>query len=208
MNSLESDLRRAILSKGFFVGTVIELIILLTNDIDSEMFRMSIPLICALPYSCGWLNEYKCGFTKFSLSRADFKSYICSKFFAAGFAGGLAEVLGVWIFAAVKKCEEAPLDYRLLFLSAFLWAAVATTLASVSESKYLAYGGAFVIYYFLIILYERYFSTVYCLNPYEWVFPSHTWILGNTGIELMLTGLIIITACIYYAVIRRRLERV
>lgn len=208
MNSLESDLRRAILSKGFFFGIVMELIILLTNDVDSELFRMSIPLICALPYSCGWLNEYQYGFAKLSLSRSDFKSYICGKFFAAGIAGGFAEVIGVWMFVFIKKYEETPIDYKLLFLSAFLWASVATMLASVSESKYIAYGGAFVIYYFLIILHERYFSSLYCLNPYEWVLPSHTWMFGNTGIELMLTGLILIMLFSYYAVIRRRLERV
>lgn len=208
MNSLESDLSRAILSKGFLFGLAIELVILFSNDIDSDLFRMSIPLICTLPYSCGWLNEYKQGFTKFSLTRSTFRGYIFGKFFSAGIAGGLVEVLGVWVFAIIKGLEEAPLNYGLLFLSAFLWASVATTLASVSESKYLAYGGAFVIYYFLVILHERYFSSLYCLSPYEWTFPSHTWIFDETGTALLLAGLIIIVALIYYAVIRRRLDRV
>lgn len=208
MNSLESDLRRAVLSKGFFVGIGIELVILLANGIDSELFRMSIPLICTLPYSCGWLKEYQHGFAKFSLSRSDFRSYIFSKFFSAGISGGLAEVAGVWLFAVVKKYEEAPPDYRLLFLTAFLWAAVSTTPASVAESKYLAYGGGFVMYYFLIILCERYFHSLYCLNPYEWVFPEHIWMFEETGILLMLAGLSLIMACSYYAVIRRKLERV
>lgn len=208
MNSLESDLRRAVLSKGFFFGIGMELVILLTNGIHSELFRMSIPLVCTFPYSCGWLNEYKHGFAKFSLSRSDFRSYIFSKFFSAGIAGGLAEVAGVRLFALVKEYEEAPLDYLLLFLSAFLWASVSTILASASESKYLAYGGGFVIYYFLIMLYERYFRSLYCLNPYEWVFLEHTWMFGKTGTVMMLVGLILIMACSYYVVIRRKMDRV
>lgn len=208
MNSFESDLLRAIFSKGFLVGVFIEILILFGGGIQSEIFHMSIPLICALPYSCGWLNEYKHGFSKYALSRSTFRSYICSKFFATGISGGMVEVLPVQIFTLLKKCEQPLIDFRLLFLSAFLWAAVATTLASVSESKYLAYGGGFVIYYFLVILHERYFSGLYCMNPYEWTTPSHTWILNEVGVMFLLAGMIIIIACIYYVVIRRRMERV
>lgn len=216
MNSFESDLSRAILSKGFFFGILIELLILLANSnemdpgsaVNAEIFHMSIPLICTLPYSCGWLNEYKHGFSKFALVRSSFLGYICGKFFAAGISGGLAEVLGVWLYVKISGCEEAPLQYGLLFLSAFLWASIAATLASASESKYLAYGGAFVIYYFLVILHERYFESLYCLSPYEWTFPTHKWMFDETGTKLLLVGLIIISALVYYAVLRRRMERV
>lgn len=214
MNSFESDLLRAIFSKGFFVGFAIEFILLLCNGkmqenvFSSEIFRMSIPIICTLPYSCGWLNEYKHGFIKYSLSRSTFRGYICSKFFSAGIAGGAVEVLGVWVFVVIRGYEEYPVDYRLLFLSAFLWAVIATTLASASGSKYLAYGGSFVLYYFLVILHERYFNSLYCLSPYEWTSPTHIWMFGETGIMLLLAGLIMIVACIYYTVIRRRLDHV
>lgn len=216
MNSFESDLVRAILSGGFIVGVIIELVILLANHdpkapqaaLESEIFYMSIPLICALPYSCGWLNEYQHGFSKFALVRSSFAGYICGKFFAAGISGGLAEVSGVWIYAKLTGCEEAPVSYGLLFLAAFLWAVTAATLASASKSKYLAYGGAFVLYYFLVILHKRYFEKLYCLDPYEWTKPSHTWIFDETGVGMLLVGMIILMAFLYYSVVRRMMERV
>lgn len=169
---------------------------------------MCIPLICTLPYSCGWIDEYKHGFVKFSLSRSTVRGYILSKFFSCIVSGGIAEVSGAWLYIFVCGNENVTCDYSLIFLSAALWASVATTLASLSDSKYIAYGGSFVIYYLLVILYERYWKGFYILYPYEWISPGHTWILDKTGIVLLLLGFITIICMAYYAVLKRRIERV
>ena len=208
MNSFETDMLRAVFSWKFLVSVILQIAVLSVDGYGSTLFFMCIPLICTLPYACGWLDEYKHGFVKYSLSRSTVRGYIFGKFFACGLSGGLAEVLGIWIYILCRKEEQLTCDYILIFLSAMLWATVAATLAALSNSKYIAYGGSFVIYYFLVILCERYWKDIYCLYPYEWISPSHVWIFENTGIILMLTGLITVVGMAYYAVIKRRIERV
>lgn len=208
MNSFETDMRRAVISWKFFIAVALQVAVLYDNGFGGTLYLMCIPLICTLPYACGWLEEYKQGFVKFSLSRSTVRGYILGKFFACGIAGGLAEVLGSWIYVLTYGEEKITCEYSLVFLSAMLWASVAATLAALSNSKYIAYGGSFVIYYFLVILCERYWKELYCLYPYEWIAPSHVWVFDETGIILMLCGFITVICMAYYAVIKRRIERV
>lgn len=208
MNSFETDICRAVFSVKFAIAVILQVTVLSSGGFGSTLYLMCIPLICTLPYACGWLEEYKHGFVKFSLSRATVKGYVLGKFLACGIAGGLAEVLGSWIYILTCGEEKITCEYSLIFLSAMLWASVAATLAAISNSKYIAYGGSFVIYYFLVILCERYWMGLYCLHPYEWIAPTHLWVFGTTGIVLMLAGLITAVGIIYYTVIKRRIERV
>ena len=207
MNCLKTDLFRAVFSKRFLIGVLLSVLALCDSGTGGELFRMSIPLVCTFPYACGWLDEYKYGFVKFSLSRGGVRGYIFGKFFACGIAGGLVEVTGIWIYGLAKVAAASP-NYALLFFSGVLWASVAATLAALSNSKYVAYGGSFVIYYFLIILHDRYWDGLSCLSPWEWVFPTHAWPLGKAGILLLLAGLITITGTAYYFVLQRRLAHV
>lgn len=208
MNSFETDLFRAVVSLRFLCAVILQIVVLQSEGMGSTLYRMAVPLICTLPYAGGWLDEYKHGFVKFTLSRSTVRGYILGKFFACGLAGGLAEVLGVWIYILVGSEEQITCDYSLVFLSAMLWASVAAALAAMSNSKYIAYGGSFVIYYFLVILCERYWKGLYCLYPYEWLSPTHVWVFDRTGTVLMLVGLITVVCIAYYAVIKRRIERV
>lgn len=207
MNSFESDLWRAIFSKGFLAAVLLRLAILIADGPESDLFKMSIPLICTLPYSAAWLDEYRHGFVKLALSRSSFGGYIFGKFLATGASAGLAELLGMSLFSTLNSPEMPPPDNTLLFLSAFLWATVAATLAAASQSKHIAYGASFVIYHFLVILSERYFKRLYCLNPHEWTSPKHTWIFDESGVALMLSAFIALTAIVFYITIRRKLQR-
>lgn len=203
MNCFESDIKRAVLSIGFAVGLILQVTILFVFKEDSTLYTMSIPLVCTLPFSCGFLDEYKNGFIKFSLSRSTFFGYIVSKFFAACISGGILEVASVWIYYIFKNNDQqSKPQYLLVFLSAILWASVSILFAAISKSKYLTFGGSFVIYYFMIILFERYWKSLYCLNPTEWYNPSHTWIFDNTGITILVSLLITIMFLIYYKVLR------
>lgn len=208
MNSFETDLFRAITSKGFILGLVLEVVVLFTSGLDSDVFRMCVPVLCTLPYSTAWLSEYQSGFLKNCLPRTSVTSYILGKIFACGLSGGLLEALGVWIFVTIKRDAGITGQYMLLFVSGMLWAVVAATLAAWANSRYIAYGGSFVLYYLLVILHERYFKNLYCLYPYEWISPKHTWIFGNQGVVILLTGIIVIIIFFYYEILRRCIDGV
>jgi len=204
MNSFESDLRRAVVSLRFFFGAGVQLAILWYGGFSSTLYKMSVPLVCTLPYACGWLDEFKSGFYKVSLVRGSVRGYIWGKFLACTLSGGGAEVLAAWAYTAIKR-EGLACDYGLLALSAMVWAAVAALLAAASNSRYLAYGGAFVLCYFLVILCERYWQGLYCLHPYEWIAPTHTWAFGTGGVAAMLAGLLLVLGLWYYMILERRL---
>ncbi len=212
MNSFETDLFRAITSKGFVIGLVLELAVLMTAGMNSELFRVCVPVLCTLPYSTAWLVEYHSGFVKNCLPRTSITSYILGKILACGISGGLLEVAGAWIFTLLypllKEGDAPACRFLLLFLSGMLWAVLSALLAAWSNNRYIAYGGSFVIYYLLVILHERYFKQLYCLYPYEWFAPSHTWIFDEQGIVLLLAGIILILIYFYYEILRRCIERV
>lgn len=207
MNSFETDLKRAIGSKGFLIGILLELLILKQAGFDSELFRVAVPVLATFPYATAWISDYQSGYIKAYIYRSGVFPYVCGKFLACGISGGLVELIGCLIY---MKINEQPQDINLLlvFCSALFWALVSTTLAAISNSRYIAYGGGFVIYYILVMLYERYFEEYYCLYPYEWIYKKHVWIWGDAGVVLLLAGLAIILFFIYYEVLRRCIERV
>lgn len=208
MNSFEMDLKRAFLSRGFFIGLVLEVVILLTAGFDSDLFRMGVPVICTFPYTTAWLADYQSGFLKAYLPRCSVPAYILGKILACGISGGALEALGGWLYLCVKSKEEMQVSPMLLFMSGMFWAVLAAAIAALSQSRYLAYGGAFVIYYLLVILYERYFKSLYCLYPYEWIAPEHTWVFGKWGIVLLIAALTAVFICLYDMILRRCISNV
>ena len=67
--------------------------------------------------------------------------------------------------------------------------------AVLSESSYMAYGIPFVIYYFGIILHERYFKSRIWFYPLEWITPSGSWGPYQSGLWLfLLLFLLVLTA--------------
>ena len=206
LNSFESDLRRAVLSLRFLVAVGMQLAILLTDGYGSTLYQMSVPLACTLPYASGWLEEYKGGFVRLALVRTTMRGYILGKYFGCTVAGGCAEVLALWLYTRLQG-EPAPCSYGTLFLTAAVWAGTATVLAALSNSKYLAYGGAFVVCYFLVILCERYWPGLYCLYPYEWLEPTHTWVWGGIGLNLLLAALAGVLLLWYWLILQGRVER-
>ncbi|MFR0986393.1 MAG: hypothetical protein ACLSFZ_07560 [Frisingicoccus sp.] len=135
-------------------------------------------------------------------------SYILGKILSCGISGGGVELLGSWIYVCLKYDENMQWSPLLIFVSGMLWAVLAAVLAALSNSRYIAYGGAFVLYYVLVILHERYFQTLYCLHPYEWLAPEHTWIFGEWGVVFLITGLMLVLFCLYDVILRRCIEGV
>ena len=96
----------------------------------------------------------------------------------------------------------------LMFCSGAFWASVGLTFATLTNSKYMAYASPFTIYYFLIILYERYFDTLYVLYPKAWLNPSDSWMWGSTGVVLMLIEFMVIMFLIFSVAAKRRIRQI
>ena len=205
MNSLFSDMLRAIRSLPFLCAAVLQILILRYSGFDSELYRMSVPLVCTFPFSCAWLDESRSGYTRLALHRTSVFWYIAGKFTACAVSGGLCELLAAVLFCAWSK-TEMPQNLSLIFWCAAFWAGIAALLAAASESKYSAYGGAFVICYFLVILHERYWKSCHYLDPFEWLAPKCTWLFGQDSIVLMLGGVTLLTGLLYACILERRLS--
>lgn len=206
MNSFESDLKRAVISVPFIAGVIIETIILFTSGFDSDLFKVSVPVAATLPYSTAWLLDYQSGFVKEYVPRCGINSYIISKILACGISGGLLETLACYIFSVFN--ENSGIKLNLIFSSGMLWAVVSATLAAWSKSRYIAYGGSFVIYYILVIFHDRYFESLYSIYPYEWINPEHVWVFDEQGIVILMSAITIFFALLYYCIIWRCIERV
>ena len=206
MNSFETDLKRAVISIPFVLGVLLEFGILMTAGLDSDLFKVSIPVVATFPYSTAWLLDYQSGYIKSYVSRCGVRQYILGKIFACGISGGLAELVGCFLYTLTDSKVEIQLG--LIFVSGVLWAVLSATLAAWSGSRYIAYGGSFVIYYILVILHDRYFEHLYCLYPYEWIKPEHTWVFEEQGIVILILGITLVLMLVYYEILRRCIERV
>ena len=105
-----------------------------------------------------------------------------SRALGCAISGGLAISLGILaaygIAALLLLPLEAMRDYMLeppgyfrqlletllmFFASGAFWALVGLTFATLTNSRYMAYASPFVLFYLLVILYERYFDKLYIL---------------------------------------------
>lgn len=207
MNTFEMDLKRAIFSKGFLIGLILEILILDKSGFASDFYLLCMPVVVAFPYATAWLNDYHSGYIKLYLYRTGVKAYIAGKFAVAGLSGGILLTLSLTIAQWIKG-EQMVSSFVPMFASGFFWAVMSATMSAVTGSRYVAYGGGFVFYYLLVILYERYFTTLYCISPDEWIKPTRTWVFDEYGVLIMLMGLSLVLYGVYYKVLRRCIEGV
>lgn len=98
--------------------------------------------------------------------------YIAGKAVGCAVSGGLTLALGIFI---------------------------AYGFAALTDSKYMAYASPFVLFYLLIILYERYFDKLFVLYPREWLNPSPRWVFGKIGVAVLLTEFSLLMALAFFA---------
>lgn len=242
MRQNKSDIKRALFSWGFIaavIGTLIAIIISASGDIlpllqpnpeeeqilmfgfhleillyalQSDVMLLCVPILCALPYTAAFVDDYKSGFVKPYLSRVGKKRYINGKVTASALSGGLALWIGIMLAAVIFTLVFTPLEVVeegimqqsvfseilglscIYFLCGSFWSLVGSLFASVTMSKYMAYASPFIIYYVLVILSERYIKDVYVLNPQKWLIVSEVWPGGGWGIAMLLLELIFIVA--------------
>lgn len=194
--------------------------------IVSDAMTLALPVIAALPFTASFVNDVKSGFIRSYLHRTSRKDYITSKCIACGISGGLVLALGIVAAYIISVIIFIPMENPiskdvttymfyadfmkrivLVFLSGAFWSLCGLTLATMTCSKYMAYASPFIIYYVLIILYERYFDKFYVFYPKEWINPSDKWILGDWGVIILLLGLILAISTIFYFTVKRRISQ-
>lgn len=206
MNSFEADLKRAFFSPLFVFGIVVMLYIINKMSVNSDLFKICVPIVASLPYSTAWLKDKRSGFIKLYLIRTKEREYIIGKILACAISSGLVISMPIWIYDKYIAEMEQESAYVIFFLVGALWGCVSAVLAVWTNNSCVAYGGAFVVYYLLIILCERYFSNLYCIYPYEWMFPQKQWVFEENGRRIVLIGFIVVVMCIYYELVRRRIK--
>ena len=142
-------------------------------------------------------------------------------------SGGLVLALGIlaaYGFAALMflpmeaypKAGETVPNYfgnlmetaLMFFASGAFWSLTGMTFAALTDSKYMAYASPFVLFYLLIILYERYFDKLFVLYPREWLSPSSRWMFGRIGVAVLLIEFSLLMALAFAYAAKRRLERI
>lgn len=209
-----------LLSPGFHSDLVM-------GALSSEAMALALPILCALPYTASFIDDVKSGFIKEYLPRTTVTRYIAGKAAACAVSGALAPALGIFIaygFAALLflPMEAFPevganvpnyfgnlMEAALMFFaSGAFWSLTGLTFATLTNSKYMAYASPFVLFYLLVILYERYFDKLFVLYPREWLNPSPRWMFGKIGVAILLTEFSVLMALAFAFAAKRRLERI
>ncbi len=195
---------------------------LIFTGLSSDFVLMVVPILCTLPYTVAFLEEYKSGFIMPYLMKCNKYEYIKGKIIGAGMSGGLTLAAGILVSYFIASLVYKPLEIAdpmsvssinilvrktlVFFLCGWLWASVGSLLANITLSKYMAYAAPFVIYYVLVILSERYFHSIYVINPEEWLSPKNSWVGGDWGIMLLVTLFNLIVMMINDVVIEGRIK--
>jgi uncharacterized membrane protein len=206
LSSVESLLTAFANSPQLPTGYHIQIVM---SGLLSDTVVLAVPILCALPFTPAFVDDIQSGFIKQFLPRTGINAYIRGKLLACAISGGLVLFIGVLLAYIASTIVLTPMEATfdgeviaasfapllekaaLFFCSGMFWSLVGFTLASVTKSRYMAYAAPFIVYYILIIVYERYFNAFYYLYPKEWLNPSHFWVLGNWGLALLLSGLTI-----------------
>ena len=200
---------------------------LIMGALSSEAMALALPILAALPYTASFIDDVKSGFIKEYLPRTTVPRYIAGKAVGCAVSGGLALALGIlaaYGFAALMflpmeaypKAGETVPNYfgnlmetaLMFFASGAFWSLTGMTFAALTNSKYMAYASPFVLFYLLIILYERYFDKLFVLYPREWLDPSPRWVFGKIGVAVLLIEFSLLMALAFAYAAKRRLERI
>lgn len=137
--TIQSDINRAVCSKGFILGTAgifavilaasMESIIdvmraadplengfharLLLNALQSDTFTLALPILCTFPFTTAFVDDVKSGFIKLYLVRSSRKQYIWGKIAACGLSGGLMLFIGILAVFLVSYLVFAPMELAL-----------------------------------------------------------------------------------------------
>ena len=192
------------------------------NALHSDTLASFIPILAVLPFTASYIDDVKSRFARFFLIRTDYTTYLISHILVCFLSGGLVIAAGTllaWgastlLFLPMEKAAEVSSNSTalflktcgLLFLNGGLWAIIGMTMSTIMESKYIAYASPFIVYYLLVILYERYFPNAWLLYPENWLDPE-IWPYGIGSAALFLLELTFLCGLVFYIRGKRRLEQ-
>lgn len=195
---------------------------LISTALSSDTLVAFLPALAAIPLSAGYLEDVKSKVSRFFLIRGSYSGYLLGNCIACWLCGGGAVLLGAisaWgitatIFLPLERVLDNPPELgmqivaqlMLLFLNGGLWAVLGMTMSTIMESKYIAYASPFIVYYLLVILYERYFPNAWLLYPKNWLNPE-IWPYGVGSAALFLLELTFLCGLVFYIRGKRRLEQ-
>ncbi len=196
------------------------------DALSSDAMTMALPIVVALPFTTSVVDDLKSGFIKEYLPRTSSDAYIAGRTIACVISGGTALCLGVCFAYFVAALALLPIEaaadgiwlidvlselwgkLMLCFVSGGFWSMVGMLLATLTGSRYMAYASPFILYYVLIILYERYFDNLYVFYPKEWINPSELWTFGNIGVIVLVSELTVIAVLCFWRTAQRRLAQI
>ncbi len=247
---LEFDQKRAFSIRLFILCSVVITICIILSQLDLfiEVFRSNsaltyqwsynvimytltgdtmqfvLPVMCTLPFSASFINEYKSGVLRYTLGRTTRRKYIFSKIITTFLSGGTVLTVSTLLVVLVLSfifvpLEEVPIDvsvissfgkYFQIIVRYFILGSVngllGLTISTATNNRYMAWIGPFMVEYLLIIFYERYFDRFIFLYPKNWLNLSN---VGEIGYGLQNIWLIVLScslAFLFWKVAQRRLE--
>ncbi len=196
---------------------------LLLQCMSSDLLLLVTPILAAIPYTSAFVDDEKSGFLKAFLPRTSVTKHVIGKELACALSGGLALVVGIFmgyaLFALLLMPHEVLVDYYvepqigaiafragLFFLQGACWALIGMLLSAMTGNIYLAYAAPFILYYVLIILQERYFRTVFMLNPKNYLTLSGAWPLNGNSAFILIAIILAILLLGFYVLAERKLR--
>lgn len=196
---------------------------LLENALRSDTVSPFIPILAALPFSACYIDDLKNKFARYFVIRCGNGTYIISRVCVCFLSGGLAIVTGILITAVLAAIVFVPLEQEcigssfnamqnfgkfllLYFITGGFWAVVGMAMSTIMESKYISYATPFVLYYLLVILYERYVSDLFIIYPKTWTDPA-VWPFGCWGAAIFLLEITLIFAALFAFRAGKRLQQ-
>lgn len=136
MYTVRTSLKHALLSPGFFAGTICIVAViafasssgitdilrsggplmpgshaeLVIAALSSDAMTLFLPIAAALPYTTGFIDDIKSGYIKEYLPRTGVKKYISGKLAASALSGGLVLAAGMLAAYALSAAFIAPME--------------------------------------------------------------------------------------------------
>ena len=203
------------IAEGFHTRFILE-------AIHSGTVTSFIPVFAVLPFAASYLEDIKTKYARFFLIRSTYRVYLLSRLAVCFISGGLVTAGGTLLSWALAGFVFIPHEIvvgsvpeygpemlstiGLLFLNGGLWAVVGMAFSTLMESKYIAYASPFILYYLLLILYERYVPKWFLICPMEWIGPSELWPFGHWGPAILMLELTAFFSLLFVLRAGRRLR--
>ena len=200
---------------------------LMLDAFSGKYVRSVLPILCALPYTTGFLDDTESGFVKCIRIRVRRKGYLFSKELTCALSGGMVLLTGVAVsvfltFALTVNTHWLGIRtdmipgllirtgrFALLFtFNGMLLASFGMLCATLSGNRLAAYISPFVLYYLLIIFHERGYTRTLVLDPAYWIsadMMSDAALVTAAGCLAAAAALVMF---LHFLLMERRLENV